>query len=143
MVSLVSPSAIVVMASGAWSAYRVLGPPFFVVVDGGQEVVVSEGVAWSTEQVAGHVSAAMAGLGRPRRATPRRRAVPGARGQVGDGVHSELLDIRTDHRTLSDLTSDVTRFCRGRGDGLCHVFVPLRHRGGRVDGTRCGFRRRL
>jgi hypothetical protein len=49
----------VVMSDAAWPAYGVLGPPFFVLVDG--ERVVSEGVAWSVAQVA-------ADVGRARRA---------------------------------------------------------------------------
>ena len=40
----------VVMSDSAWVRYRVHGAPFFVLVDGAW--VVSEGVAWSVEQVA-------------------------------------------------------------------------------------------
>jgi secondary thiamine-phosphate synthase enzyme len=39
-------------------------------------------------------------------------------------MDSELLDITTGSRLVTDLTDAVTAFCRGRGDGLCHVFVP-------------------
>ncbi len=49
----VSPA--VVMATAAWSAYRVQGPPFFVLVDGAADRVVTEGVAWGVSQIAGHV----------------------------------------------------------------------------------------
>ncbi|HEX3946964.1 MAG TPA: hypothetical protein VHW47_04630, partial [Acidimicrobiales bacterium] len=45
----------VVMSSRAWSAYRVQGPPFFVLVDGAADRVVTEGVAWGVAQVAEHV----------------------------------------------------------------------------------------
>lgn len=38
-----------VMSDAAWAAYRVHGAPFFVLLDGVS--VVSEGVAWSVEQV--------------------------------------------------------------------------------------------
>jgi hypothetical protein len=43
------PDAIV-MSDSAWVRYRVHGAPFFVLLDG--VCVVSEGVAWSVEQVA-------------------------------------------------------------------------------------------
>ncbi len=45
-----------VMSGSAWRAYRVLGPPFFVLLDG--VAVVIEGVAWSLEQVAADVARA-------------------------------------------------------------------------------------
>jgi hypothetical protein len=48
-------SPVVVMATDAWSAYRVQGPPFFVLVDGVADRVVTEGVAWGVTQIAGHV----------------------------------------------------------------------------------------
>ncbi|HVX20043.1 MAG TPA: hypothetical protein VHB02_01705 [Acidimicrobiales bacterium] len=50
----------VVMSEAAWSAYRVQGPPFFVLVDGTADRVVTEGVAWGVGQVADHVRAARA-----------------------------------------------------------------------------------
>ncbi len=34
------------------------------------------------------------------------------------------MAIRTGRDLVTDLTGDVTAFCRGRGDGLVHVFVP-------------------
>lgn len=46
----------IVMSSGAWRAYGVQGPPFFVLVDG--EAVVTEGVAWSVAQVRADVGRA-------------------------------------------------------------------------------------
>jgi secondary thiamine-phosphate synthase enzyme len=39
-------------------------------------------------------------------------------------MHSTLVEVTTDSRLFADLTGDVAQFCRGRGDGLCHVFVP-------------------
>jgi secondary thiamine-phosphate synthase enzyme len=39
-------------------------------------------------------------------------------------VHSEVVEVVTGDRRLSDLTGHLNRFCAGRGDGLCHVFVP-------------------
>ncbi len=35
-----------------------------------------------------------------------------------------LLDVDTSDRQLVDLTAEVARFCRRRGDGLVNVFVP-------------------
>lgn len=37
---------------------------------------------------------------------------------------SEELRIRTGSTLVTDLTAEVSRFCRGRGDGLLNVFVP-------------------
>jgi secondary thiamine-phosphate synthase enzyme len=39
-------------------------------------------------------------------------------------VESLELRLDTSRRAVVDLTSDVVRFCAGRGDGLCSVFVP-------------------
>jgi secondary thiamine-phosphate synthase enzyme len=41
-------------------------------------------------------------------------------------VAVETLELRLDtsQRAVVDLTSEVGRFCAGRGDGLCSVFVP-------------------
>ena len=39
-------------------------------------------------------------------------------------MDTELFSIRTGDRLVSDVTSIVTEFCAGRGDGLCHVFAP-------------------
>jgi hypothetical protein len=49
------PGVAVVQSSDAWRAYRVQGPPFFVLVDGPSGRVVTEGVAWGVSQVAAHV----------------------------------------------------------------------------------------
>jgi len=51
----------VVMSSAAWRAYRVHGPPFFVLVDGRDARVATEGVAWGVEHLAGFVRQARAG----------------------------------------------------------------------------------
>jgi hypothetical protein len=48
----------VVMSSAAWSAYRVHGPPFYVLVDGNAGSpgpVATEGVAWDVAQIAADV----------------------------------------------------------------------------------------
>ena len=34
------------------------------------------------------------------------------------------LRFDTSRRRVVDITADVERFCNGRGDGLCSVFVP-------------------
>ncbi len=52
-----------VMSDEAWTAYRVHGAPFFALVDGPGRRVVTEGVAWGADQVAGHVLAAHGGGG--------------------------------------------------------------------------------
>jgi secondary thiamine-phosphate synthase enzyme len=39
-------------------------------------------------------------------------------------VDTTVLTIDTRRRQLADLTDDVVRFCRGRGDGLLSVFAP-------------------
>jgi secondary thiamine-phosphate synthase enzyme len=42
-----------------------------------------------------------------------------------DGVvETEVLEVDTSRSWLADLTEDAARFCRGRGDGLLHVFAP-------------------
>lgn len=39
-------------------------------------------------------------------------------------MDTQVLRLRTGDRLTTELTGDVLAFCRGRGDGLCHVFVP-------------------
>lgn len=39
-------------------------------------------------------------------------------------VETTVLDVDTASRRTVDLTDEVQMFCRGRGDGLCNVFVP-------------------
>jgi secondary thiamine-phosphate synthase enzyme len=34
------------------------------------------------------------------------------------------ITVESGNRLVSDLTGEVTRFCRGRGDGLLNVFLP-------------------
>jgi secondary thiamine-phosphate synthase enzyme len=42
-----------------------------------------------------------------------------------DGVmETTVLRVDTSARWLADLTADAAAFCRDRGDGLLHVFVP-------------------
>jgi secondary thiamine-phosphate synthase enzyme len=41
------------------------------------------------------------------------------------GMHSEVITVRTGSApTVADITAECTRFVRGAGDGLLHVFVP-------------------
>ncbi len=39
-------------------------------------------------------------------------------------MDSEEMQVRTGATLVTDLTREVRNYCRGRGDGLCHVFVP-------------------
>jgi secondary thiamine-phosphate synthase enzyme len=39
-------------------------------------------------------------------------------------VHTVELDVDTGERRLVDLTGEAAAFCRGKGDGLLHVFAP-------------------
>ncbi len=39
-------------------------------------------------------------------------------------VDTAVLDVDSSRRRIVDLTGEVRSFCRGRGDGLCNVFVP-------------------
>lgn len=39
-------------------------------------------------------------------------------------VDSQVIEVDTARRRIVDLTAEMRAFCRGRGDGLCNVFVP-------------------
>lgn len=39
-------------------------------------------------------------------------------------METEVFAVRTGDRKLTDVTDLVAGFCEGRGDGLCHVFLP-------------------
>ncbi|WP_179470835.1 secondary thiamine-phosphate synthase enzyme YjbQ [Mycolicibacterium vinylchloridicum] len=39
-------------------------------------------------------------------------------------MDTAVLDVDSSRRRIVDLTGEVRSFCRGRGDGLCNVFVP-------------------
>jgi secondary thiamine-phosphate synthase enzyme len=39
-------------------------------------------------------------------------------------MDTTVLDLNTGDRHVTDVTAEVTAFCRGRGDGLVHVFAP-------------------
>jgi len=39
-------------------------------------------------------------------------------------MDTQLFSLRTDRRTVTDVTATVARFCAGRGDGLCHLLAP-------------------
>ena len=39
-------------------------------------------------------------------------------------METAMVDVVTGDRHVTDLTAEVTAFCRGREDGLVHVFVP-------------------
>ncbi|WP_363326197.1 YjbQ family protein [Haloactinopolyspora sp.] len=39
-------------------------------------------------------------------------------------MDTETFDLTTGTELVTDVTGLVREYCRGRGDGLCHVFVP-------------------
>lgn len=39
-------------------------------------------------------------------------------------METKELRLDTSRQALTDITSEVEKFCAGRGDGLCSVFVP-------------------
>ena len=39
-------------------------------------------------------------------------------------METTVLSVRSGARLVTDLTSAVLDFCRGRSDGLCNVFAP-------------------
>nr|WP_246222693.1 YjbQ family protein [Phytoactinopolyspora limicola] len=39
-------------------------------------------------------------------------------------MDSTLIELRTGTELVTDVTGMLRRFCAGRGDGLCHAFVP-------------------
>jgi secondary thiamine-phosphate synthase enzyme len=39
-------------------------------------------------------------------------------------MQSAEIRLHTGHRLVTDMTEAVVGFCVGKGDGLCHVFVP-------------------
>lgn len=40
------------------------------------------------------------------------------------GMDSDVLDLHTGSELVTDITAELRRFCEGRDDGLCHVFLP-------------------
>jgi secondary thiamine-phosphate synthase enzyme len=39
-------------------------------------------------------------------------------------MQSAEIHLHTGRRLVTDVTEEVAGFCAGKGDGLCHVFVP-------------------
>jgi len=39
-------------------------------------------------------------------------------------MDTEVVQLRTGARLATDITEMINQFCRERGDGLCHIFVP-------------------
>jgi hypothetical protein len=60
LAALVGP-ATGLLSSAAFSAYRVSGPPFFVLLDAAFSSVATEGVAWGVEPIRSAVAAARGG----------------------------------------------------------------------------------
>lgn len=40
------------------------------------------------------------------------------------GMDSDVFDLHTGSELVTDVTAQLRRFCDGRGDGLCHAFLP-------------------
>lgn len=78
------------LSEEAWRRYRVLGPPFFVLVDP-DGTVATEGVAWAVEQVAGEVCRAV------RRSVPGPRTSTNCRTAPGDTPLSHAFPARHGH----------------------------------------------
>ena len=53
-------------------------------------------------------------------------------------MDTEVVQLRTGARLATDITQMINQFCRERGDGLCHVFVPHATAGIAVMETRSG-----
>ena len=39
-------------------------------------------------------------------------------------MDSDVVQVRTGARLVTEITHVILQFCHDRGDGLCHVFVP-------------------
>jgi secondary thiamine-phosphate synthase enzyme len=39
-------------------------------------------------------------------------------------MHTQEIEVDTSRRRFADLSTELGRFCEGRGDGLVNVFVP-------------------
>src|SRR5512133_3476691 len=39
-------------------------------------------------------------------------------------MDSDVVQLHTGTRLVTDITQVIMKFCRDRGDGLCHIFVP-------------------
>jgi secondary thiamine-phosphate synthase enzyme len=39
-------------------------------------------------------------------------------------MDTQVVQLRTGARLATDITQMINQFCRERGDGLCHIFVP-------------------
>ena len=39
-------------------------------------------------------------------------------------MDTDIVPLRTGARVVTDITDVILRFCRDRGDGLCHIFAP-------------------
>ena len=49
------------------------------------------------------------------------RVIVSARGRNDGGMDSDVVQLRTGSRLVTDISQQVIQFCRDRGDGLCHV----------------------
>jgi len=53
-------------------------------------------------------------------------------------MDTDVVQLRTGARLTTEITQMINQFCRERGDGLCHVFVPHATAGIAVMETRSG-----
>jgi secondary thiamine-phosphate synthase enzyme len=53
-------------------------------------------------------------------------------------MHSDVVQLRTGTRLVTEITQELRQFCRGLGDGLCHVFAPHATVGVALIETRSG-----
>ena len=44
--------------------------------------------------------------------------------EIIGAMDSDVVQLRTGAHLVTDVTQVIVKFCRERGDGLCHVFVP-------------------
>jgi hypothetical protein len=58
----------------------------------------------------------------PHTTRPFGSASPG--GRDDGGMDTEGVQLRAGNRLVSDITQVILQFCRDRGDGLRHIFVP-------------------
>ncbi len=50
--------------------------------------------------------------------------MPRAAARDDGAMDSDVVQLSTRARLVTDVTQVIAEFCRERGDGLCHVFVP-------------------
>jgi thiamine phosphate synthase YjbQ (UPF0047 family) len=54
-------------------------------------------------------------------------------------MDTDVLQLHAGARLVIDITQVIVEFCRDRGDGMCHVFVPHATAGVTLIETGSGF----